>query len=398
MFRSLHMKLMLILLLLITSLMAVVGAFLTTSVSSFYIDSFYEQMNDVFGENNRDFVSTLRTAAGQTGSSASIQEMLDARVGSLGVDYRTRNYFLLDGESGAYIAGSAESSELPREKTVNLLSAMNGAVGDSSDITTDYMDAAIPIASGTDPTNVEYIVYVYDNKDTVADLNGKLFIIIMQALIIGLLISVLLSFLLSKTMVGPIEKLTAGAEKVAAGDFDSELPVESTDEIGILTGTFNEMAGVLQATLAAVENERNKLDTLFLHMTDGVVAFDHDGTLIHCNPAANTMLQRKVEPSCTYDELFGSVYSFAQMLSLQRPNYAEGEMVVGERTLELYLAPFSDQVSGGVLIVLHDVTEQHRNEERRREFVANVSHELRTPLTNVRSYAETIKDAAGDLP
>ena len=60
---------------------------------------------------------------------------------------------------------------------------------------------------------------------------------------------------------------------MAAGDFDSQLPVESTDEIGILTGTFNEMAGVLQATLAAVENERNKLDTLFLHMTDGVVAF-----------------------------------------------------------------------------------------------------------------------------
>ena len=116
----------------------------------------------------------------------------------------------------------------------------------------------------------------------------------MQALVIGLLISVLLSFLLSKTMVGPIEKLTAGAERVAAGDFDSQLPVESTDEIGILTGTFNEMAGVLQATLAAVENERNKLDTLFLHMTDGVVAFDHDGLLIHCNPAATNMLHRSV--------------------------------------------------------------------------------------------------------
>ena len=68
-----------------------------------------------------------------------------------------------------------------------------------------------------------------------------------KALVIGLLISVLLSFLLSKTMVGPIEKLTAGAERVAAGDFDSQLPVESTDEIGILTGTFNEMADVLQS-------------------------------------------------------------------------------------------------------------------------------------------------------
>lgn len=50
--------------------------------------------------------------------------------------------------------------------------------------------------------------------------------------------------------------------------------------------------------------------------------------------------------------------------------------------------------AGGVLVVLHDVTQQRKAEERRREFVANVSHELRTPLTNIRSYAETIRDAA----
>ena len=220
----------------------------------------------------------------------------------------------------------------------------------------------------------------------------------MQALIIGLLISVLLSFLLSKTMVGPIEKLTIGAERVAAGDFDSELPVESTDEIGILTGTFNEMAGVLQSTLAAVENERNKLDTLFLHMTDGVVAFDREGHLIHCNPAATELLRRSIDPSCTYEELLGDLHPFQNVLALQKPNYIEDELVVGDRTLALYLTPFSDKAQGGVLILLHDVTEQHRNEERRKEFVANVSHELRTPLTNVRSYAETIRDAGDDIP
>ena len=393
MFRSLHIKLMLILLLLITSLMAVVGAFLTTSVTSFYIDAFYEQMNDVFGTGNADFVFSLQDAAGQENGVTTIQDMLEANAGTLGIDYRTRNYFILD-KNGNYLAGSADASSMPRKQTANLLAARNGKKGDDSDITASYMDAAIPIGGGGN----SYIIYIYDNKDTVTNLNSQLFLIIMQALIIGLLISILLSFLLSKTMVGPIEKLTAGAEKVAAGDFDSKLPVESTDEIGILTGTFNEMAGVLQTTLAAVENERNKLDTLFLHMTDGVVAFDHQGTLIHCNPAATAMLQRTVDGSCTYDELFGSVYPFQQMLSLQRPNYAEGELLVGDRTLELYLAPFSDQESGGVLIVLHDVTEQHRNEERRKEFVANVSHELRTPLTNVRSYAETLRDSEGDIP
>ena len=395
------MKLTLILLLLITSLMAVVGAFLTTSVSSFYIDTFYEQMDSVFGSDQGDFVSSLRSEAAQPDGASRILEMLELKTGQMGIDYRTRNYFILDGTTGSYISGSAEESKLPREQSANLLTARNAiaqgdetAVGDASDITSDFMDVAIPIFNGDNA----YIIYILDNKDTVSDLNSQLFLIIMQALIIGLLISVLLSFLLSKTMVGPIEKLTAGAERVASGDFGSELPVESTDEIGILTGTFNEMAGVLQSTLAAMENERNKLDTLFLHMTDGVVAFDHQGKLIHCNPAANTMLQRTVAEDCTYDELFGQIYPFDQMLALQRPNYAEGEMLVGDRTLELYLAPFSDQASGGVLIVLHDVTEQHRNEERRKEFVANVSHELRTPLTNVRSYAETLRDSGGDIP
>jgi two-component system sensor histidine kinase VicK len=400
MFRSLHMKLTLILLLLITSLMAVVGAFLTTSVSNFYIETFYQQMDSVFGADQRDFVTDLRSAAAEENGAELIQEMLNTNAGSLGIDYRTRNYFVLDGVSGSYLTGSADQASLPREQSANLLTARtaiaSGAlttVGDESDITADYMDVAVPITGGGNA----FIIYILDTKDTVSGLNSQLFTIIMQALIIGLLIAVLLSFLLSKTMVGPIEKLTAGAERVAAGDFDSELPVESTDEIGILTGAFNEMSGVLQSTLAAVENERDKLDTLFLHMTDGVVAFDHDGHLIHCNPAANDLLQRKVEPDCTYEELLGDMHPFEEVLALQRPNYVEEELRVGERTLDLYLAPFSDHKKGGVLIVLHDVTEQHRNEERRKEFVANVSHELRTPLTNVRSYAETLRDG-GDIP
>ncbi|MBR5471873.1 MAG: HAMP domain-containing protein [Oscillibacter sp.] len=401
MFRSLHMKLTLILLLLITSLMSVVAGFLTTSVSSFYINTFYQQMDGAFGAERREFVATLRSEAANENGAELIQSVLEANAGLLGIDYRTRNYFVLDGISGEYLTGSAEASELPREQSVNLLTARTAVVqgdetlvGDESDITADYMDVAIPIMGGENA----FIIYILDNKDTVSGLNSQLFNIIMQAMIIGLLISILLSFLLSKTMVDPIEKLTAGAERVAAGEFDSELPVESTDEIGILTGTFNEMAGVLQSTLAAMENERNKLDTLFLHMTDGVVAFDHDGHLIHCNPAANELLQRTVSADCTYEELLGDMHPFENILSLQRPNYVEDELTVGDRILELYLAPFSDQAQGGVLIVLHDVTEQHRNEERRKEFVANVSHELRTPLTNVRSYAETLRDGGGDIP
>ena len=382
---------MLIMLLLITSLMAVVGAFLMTSVTNFYIDDFYAQMSEVFGESNAAFVSSLREEAAQEDGAVRLQAMLEAYSGTLSIDSRNRNYYILDGRSGEVLSSSNDDGEL-LEQTENILTARNGEVGDHSDLAASYMDVAIPISGGDN----SFIIYIRDSRTTVSSLNSELLFIILQALLVGLLVSVLLSFLLAKTMIDPIEKLTEGAERIATGDFDETLAVESTDEIGVLTTTFNDMASVLHSTLEAVENERNKLDTLFLHMSDGVVAYDGSGRLIHCNPAACELLNRTAD-ECVYSELFESICPFSHVITMQRSDYVEGELSVGERSVELYFAPFSDEESGGVLIVLHDVTEQRKTEEHRKEFVANVSHELRTPLTNVRSYAETIREAGDDL-
>ncbi len=402
MFRSLHMKLVLIMLLLITSLMTIVGAFLMTSITGFYIEEFYQQMDDVFGETNPSnaaFVASLRREAAQEDGATRLQDMIEAKAGDLGLNWRTRNYYILDGRTGEFLAGSDDASSFAKlQTTPNLLTARNSVaagtevVGSQSDLTANYMDVAIPIVGGEHA----YIIYIYDNRDTVSELNSQLFLIIVQALLVGLLISVLLSFLLSKTMITPIERLTEGAERVAAGDFGNAIEVESTDEIGILTTTFNDMASVLQETLEAVENERNKLDTLFLHMTDGVVAFASDGTVLTSNPAVSTMLGKEVS-FYDYDALFGELFPIGQVLGLQRPAFLSGELEESGRILELYLAPFSDEKAGGVMAVLHDITAQRKNEEMRKEFVANVSHELRTPLTNVRSYAETIRDNE-DIP
>ena len=387
MFRSLHMKLVLIMLLLITSLMAVVGAFLMTSVTNFYIDDFYSQMGETFGESNADFVNSLRAEAAQEGGVAVMQSMLETYSGTLGIDSRSRNYYILDAASGECLAASDELGGEKLEQTANLLTARNGQVGDESDIAAGYMDVAIPISGGDN----SYIIYIRDNRSTVSSLNSELLIIILQALLVGLLISVLLSFLLSKTMINPIEKLTEGAERVASGDFSEKLEVDSTDEIGILTTTFNDMASVLHSTLEAVEDERNKLDTLFLHMTDGVVAYDRDGALIHCNPAASELLERSAD-ECVYADLFEPLCPFETVMAMQRSDFVASELTVGERTVELYFAPFSDEERGGVLVVLHDVTQQRKAEERRREFVANVSHELRSPITAISGYVEGMRD------
>ena len=375
--------------------MMVVGAFLINSVTAFYLEDFYSQMSDVFSDPGLVSDLTTETPDEENGAER-MADVLDAYVGVLGVDGRNRKLYILDSDGVCLVAPEGENQVL--EYTKNLNFALNtgletNEVGDESNLAADYMDLAVPIHRGDEG----YVIYILDNKATANSLTEKMFLLIMEALVFGLVISVLLSFLLSKTMVTPIQRLTEGAMRVAEGDFSRKIQVASRDEVGVLTDTFNDMADQLQDTLRQVENERNKLDTLFLHMTDGVVACSRDGKVIHSNPAADQMLLRHIGPESDYGQLFGDIAPLDQVL--EAPDHLEGELQVRDRFLQLLLAPFDrGREGGGALVVIHDVTAQRKNEEMRREFVANVSHELRTPLTNIRSYAETLAESAEDIP
>lgn len=387
--RSLRMKLVMILVILILALMTVIGAFLINGVGNFYISEFYVQMEQTFSQ---DFISQLQRLAQQSQDAPrEMKELLMAQSG-LGIDISGRNVYILSPTGDVLTASDQETSV---DITANILTAMNGEIGQDSSITSGYMDLAVPIKTDSG----SYIVYVRDSKATVDKLTGQVLNIILQALALGLVICLVLSFLLAQILITPIRALTIGTRQVAAGDFSQRLEVTSRDEIGVLTRNFNYMSQVLRDTLSEVENERNKLSTLFLHMTDGVVAFSPAGLVIHSNPAASQMLSRSMDPTTSFQDLFAEDAAFDQILTLKRPQYLEAQKTVGERELELFMAPYSaDQAPGGVMVVIHDVTEQRRSEQARREFVANVSHELRTPLTNIKSYAETVIAAGDELP
>ena len=396
MLRSLHIKLVLIMILLVVCLMTIAGAFLVNSVNRFYLNEFYTQMVEVFSQDT-EFIRDLVTAReGETDGVQAIDEILVAKMGPLGVDGKNRNYYLLDGDTGQILSRSDDDAgDTLEEITPNLLIALNEKrEGDESDLTASYMDLALPISRGEE----DYVIYILDQRATVRELNNQLFQLIIEALVFGLVISVLLSFLLSRAMVTPIRALTRGAQRVAEGDFGHEIQVESHDEIGVLTNAFNAMSRQLQSTLQEVESERTKLSTLFLHMTDGVVAFNQSGEVIHSNPAAEEMLGQAIPVggAVTYGDLFQDMVPLETVLTTDR-DCLEIETVWGERILLLLLAPFNREKQVGVLVVVHDVTQQVKNETMRKEFVANVSHELRTPITNIRSYAETLAENP-DLP
>ena len=386
--RTLRMKMVMIMVVLILALMTVIGAFLISGVSNFYISEFYVQMERTFSP---EFIGQLQRLADEEDGVTQMKELLMAQAG-LGIDLSDRNVYILD-SMGQVLEASDERTQITA--TQNLLAAMNGEVGQTGSVTSDSMDLAVPILT----QEHSYIAYVLDNRATVDALTSELIGIILRALGLGLVICVVLSFLLARILIKPIQALTVGTRQVAAGDFSQRVAVEGHDEIGVLARNFNHMAKVLEDTISEAENERNKLSTLFLHMTDGVVAFSTSGAMIHCNPAAMQMLARGLDATTTFDELFGSEAELDTLLTLRRPQYLELQKTVGERELELFMAPFSsDQTQGGVLVVIHDVTEQRKSEQSKREFVANVSHELRTPLTNIKAYAETIISAGDELP
>lgn len=392
MFRSLHMKLVLILVLLIVSIMAVVGTFLINGVNTFYLDNFYDQIAGTFGTSEESsIVPTLEEAAEKNGEQG-LMDVLSALAPKLGInDYR--NYYILSGE-GYFMAGSNVPLGAELERTSNVIAAMAGNVGDRSSAVGSVMDFAVPIDGG----DQQYIIYIVDDKREISDLSGRFLQIVMQAMMFGLLAAILLSFLLSKTITTPIERITEGAQSIAEGNFDQKLGVQSTDEIGELTESFNDMARQLKNTVGEVQGERDKLSTLFLHMTDGVAAFSTDGTLIHMNPATENLLGVRFEHSLTFDEMFADLDMPENDESAVR-SFMTSEITRFGRVLSITLAPYGAlDGEGGVIAVIHDVTEQRKLDEARREFVANVSHELRTPLTNIRSYTETLYDAVGELP
>ncbi len=248
----------------------------------------------------------------------------------------------------------------------------------------------------------DIVFYFTYQKEAWEEILRKFNSLIFYCALVAVFLSLLLGYLLSKTITSPIISVMHKAEKVAQGDFDQQLTVKSEDEIGNLTKTFNYMAQELKNTLSEISSEKNKVTTILNYMADGVLAFNLKGIAIHVNPAARKLLGEDIK-----DKSFGE---FAQNVGLdikleniiyfEESPVRESDTIINDMYVKVYFAVFTDtnKKPEGIIVVLHDVTEQQKLDSMRREFVANVSHELRTPITSIKSYTETLLDGAVEDP
>jgi len=385
---SVRYKIMAMFVLLTISVIIIIGTFMINRIDRFYNDEFETLMTNVF---NEDFQRELDTKLSGEDPLSSINSSITAYLGQLGID-SFRNYYILDAFSGKALISSNSDLAKTLIASPNIIAAMNGKIGDISSYASDYMDYGVPVRSGGD---TKYIVYIKDSKEEVDDMVNNILSIIFMALGLGIIISIAFGFLLSKTIISPISSLTQKAQRITSGDFGDTIEVNSSDEIGQLTKTFNDMAVELNQTLGEIKGERDKVETILRHMADGIMAFDNHGKIIHINPAAKKILgYDKVEKMHFNDIFKPTELTITRVMFSGEYEAIEKQMELGEKGIKLVFAKFkTEDTPGGVVVVIQDITQQQKLENSRREFVANVSHELRTPLTTVKGYVETMMDS-----
>ncbi len=198
-----------------------------------------------------------------------------------------------------------------------------------------------------------------------------------------------------------IKVLNQKVKDLILGDYSEILDVLGSPEITEMTNSLNDLSEVIRLTQDSLEQETNRLSSILTYMSDGVLATDRLGRVILINEMAKQQLGLigSLSSDVTLLDVLGIAdrYEFTDLLKTIPEIFIEHENQQGEYVnLRANFAPIRREsgFTAGLVVVLHDMTEQLKEEQDRRLFVSNVSHELRTPLTSVKSYLEALNDGA----
>ena len=258
-----------------------------------------------------------------------------------------------------------------------------------------------PIQSLTGDT-VLGALYVKSNIEDQYQQIKNIAVIFVKASLLAVGISMVVALLIAHSITQPIGEMREQALRIARGDYSRKVTVHGKDELGQLALTFNQLAEQIEETQDAMESERNRLNSVLSHMSDGVVATDRRGKVITINDMALSLLGITKEQAIgknilnllaiEKDYTLREILESTEELLIERQDAKYGDMMIIR--VEFSMIRRESGFISGLVAVMHDVTEQEQNERDRREFVSNVSHELRTPLTSMRSYIETLSEGA----
>ncbi len=188
-----------------------------------------------------------------------------------------------------------------------------------------------------------------------------------------------------RIMARPAVLLTEAASRLSKGEMvllDDDLP----GEIGQVARTFNQMSANISSAISALNNEKEGMRKILEGLSEGILAIDMCGNIIHENAAAVALLGD--ESNGAYNEVLSALKS-----SLLLKNDVTEKIFQKDKILQYTITHLKEEDQNkGTIALIRDITEQERLENTRHDYVANISHELRTPLANMRGLAEGLRD------
>src|SRR5258708_6172157 len=269
--------------------------------------------------------------------------------------------------------------------------ALRGATGTdtrrSHTVGVEFFYVAIPVPGGDKVARLAYPASSI--RSHMAEIRSNL----LRATALALLFALVLAVVVAQIISARLKRIVRFAEQVASGDLSARIAESGSDEIAQVAMALDRTARRLEENFAAVRESRSELEALLNSMTDGVIAVSPEMKVLWANQAIAGIVHQPVRMGVPVTELirhpdFLSTLS-AALHSKQRESSIAASLA-GRRSFSITAEPLPD---GGVVSVLHDISEIERVEKTRRDFIANVSHDPRTPLTSIRGYAETLLES-----
>ena len=400
--KSLQLKLILIFLILILSILSGIGVFSIYKIEEVYYTGFVDEMlnnirgyNFNVGEMNPKLELTPNVYGPQKNKEADIERFYNNFKIYFSLNSNTRFGTLLDSKYNDISTGKLYNLTEEAKECIAKAEASPSkyAVSDEEKLSSYLFAYVIENELLEDG---KAIIIISQSKAYINKQLNQIKTMYMFAIIGTLCMTLVIAIITGNSITKPIALLTNKAELMAQGDISM---VTLTDkekagyEITKLIDTFNLMMEQIKNNMNEISGEKNKLETILMHLTDGVLAFNTNGRLIHANYAAKKMLEFETER--TFDEIFKKFEidaNLEKIIYLDDWTATDKFISINEKFLNVYFEPFRDEKDKpiGVIVVLHDMTKQAKLDDMRKEFVSNVSHELKTPLTSVKTYAETL--------
>ncbi|HEY6307300.1 MAG TPA: ATP-binding protein [Candidatus Angelobacter sp.] len=273
-----------------------------------------------------------------------------------------------------------------RPEVAEALAGRNGtATRLSQTVGTEFLYVAVP--SGDKVARLAYPLATI--RSHVSEIHTTL----LRATALALLFALVLAVAVARTISSRLRRIVTFAERVAAGDLSARIADSGSDEIAQVAMALDRTARRLEENFAALRESRSELEALLNSMNDGVIAVSPEMKVLWANEAITGMVHQPVRMGAPVTELVRHPDFLATLRAALQSKQRESTIaasLAGRGSFSITAEPLPD---GGVVSVLHDISEIERVEKTRRDFIANVSHELRTPLTSIRGYAETLLDS-----